>query len=79
MKEYAKTKDSNLFELIIQDETNKSYIEKVIQKYLLLTKLPLQKPRHEDVVCNRCSMYPIVGTRYRSLVLSDFDLCERCE
>ena len=34
---------------------------------------------HARVVCDVCDMSPIVGTRYKCAVRSDFDLCEGCE
>lgn len=34
---------------------------------------------HHGVVCDVCDMSPIVGTRYKCAVRSDFDLCEGCE
>lgn len=34
---------------------------------------------HDGVVCDGCDMNPMVGTRYKCAVRSDFDLCETCE
>ncbi|CAM9530356.1 unnamed protein product, partial [Hapterophycus canaliculatus] len=34
---------------------------------------------HKDVQCDFCDVCPIVGTRYKCAVRSDFDLCEACE
>lgn len=34
---------------------------------------------HTGVVCDGCEISPIVGTRYKCAVRSDFDLCEACE
>jgi len=34
---------------------------------------------HEHSICGSCGMTPIVGTRYKSVNLTDFDLCEICE
>lgn len=34
--------------------------------------------QHPDVICDGCGMTPIVGTRYRCCVRSDYDLCEAC-
>lgn len=33
---------------------------------------------HAGFICDGCSMKPIVGGRYRSLTMHDFDLCEKC-
>lgn len=34
---------------------------------------------HNGIVCDGCDMSPIMGTRYKCAVRSDFDLCEACE
>lgn len=34
---------------------------------------------HKGVACDMCDVCPIVGTRYKCAVRSDFDLCESCE
>ena len=34
---------------------------------------------HTGIVCDVCEVCPIVGTRYKCAVRSDFDLCEACE
>lgn len=34
---------------------------------------------HDGVVCDGCDMNPMIGTRYKCAVRSDFDLCETCE
>ena len=33
---------------------------------------------HHKVVCDLCNMHPIVGPRFQSLSVSDFDICEAC-
>ncbi|GAB4821175.1 hypothetical protein N2152v2_008221 [Parachlorella kessleri] len=33
---------------------------------------------HPNVECDGCGRVPIIGARYRSQVLPDYDLCERC-
>jgi len=38
-----------------------------------------QKGVHESVSCDKCSMAPIRGKRYKCLVCSNFDTCEKCE
>lgn len=34
---------------------------------------------HKNVRCSVCGVFPIVGVRYRSTLLDDFDMCEDCE
>jgi len=34
---------------------------------------------HKNVTCDGCGMYPIVGVRYKSSTVDDFDLCSVCE
>ncbi|RHY32605.1 hypothetical protein DYB32_002592 [Aphanomyces invadans] len=34
---------------------------------------------HDGVVCDGCNMHPIVGARFKSAVIKNFDLCETCE
>ncbi|KAF0694689.1 Aste57867_14459 [Aphanomyces stellatus] len=36
-------------------------------------------PTHDSVTCDGCEMSPLEGTRYKSTVVDDFDLCEDCE
>ena len=36
-------------------------------------------PVHEEVTCDGCGMYPIVGCRYKCAVCPNFDFCEKCE
>ncbi|KAK1945070.1 Protein NBR1 [Phytophthora citrophthora] len=36
-------------------------------------------PVHFDVVCDGCDKDPLVGVRYKSLEVPNFDLCENCE
>lgn len=33
---------------------------------------------HVGVTCDGCSMYPIIGARYKSLEKTNYDLCETC-
>lgn len=44
-------------------------------------KLIIQNPPtiHYRVSCDICSMFPIVGIRYKCSVCPNFDLCEKCE
>jgi hypothetical protein len=34
---------------------------------------------HENLICDGCDVYPIVGTRYKCSVCENFDYCSRCE
>ena len=34
---------------------------------------------HRGITCDICSMNPIIGIRYKSLIREDYDLCENCE
>ena len=36
-------------------------------------------PVHEDVTCDGCGMYPVVGCRYKCAICPNFDFCEKCE
>ncbi|EGZ15899.1 hypothetical protein PHYSODRAFT_561623 [Phytophthora sojae] len=38
-----------------------------------------EMPVHLGVICDGCEKAPVVGVRYRSLEVEDFDLCEDCE
>merc|ERR1712093_696771 len=33
---------------------------------------------HMNVICDGCDAEPIVGTRYRCLTKTNFDLCSKC-
>jgi len=34
---------------------------------------------HHNIACDGCDVCPIVGPRYKSIVVKDFDLCGMCE
>ncbi|ETN13775.1 hypothetical protein PPTG_08484 [Phytophthora nicotianae INRA-310] len=36
-------------------------------------------PLHSGIVCDGCEKSPLVGVRYKSLEVPNFDLCEECE
>lgn len=37
------------------------------------------KNAHPCIRCDKCSKFPIIGTRYKCLVCFDYDHCEECE
>ena len=37
------------------------------------------KRSHDRVRCDGCSVFPLVGVRYKCAVCEDFDFCEKCE
>lgn len=39
---------------------------------------PKSHIQHINIVCDECRQTPIIGFRYKSVLLQDFDLCERC-
>ncbi|KAG8833691.1 hypothetical protein FRC17_010223 [Serendipita sp. 399] len=46
---------------------------------MILIPVPRQNlPVHEGFSCNTCSVFPIVGTRYRCMICDDFDMCSTC-
>jgi len=59
--------------------------EKPVTKMEEETKKSKQAPVHRHVLCNGCSIKNpnyydyIVGVRYKSAVVDDFDLCDDCE
>jgi hypothetical protein len=36
------------------------------------------KDVHQHVSCDKCNSCPLIGTRYKSLEIDDYDLCEEC-
>jgi len=34
---------------------------------------------HDNIMCDNCKCNPIVGTRFKCTICSDFDLCSACE
>jgi len=37
-----------------------------------------ERVRHRGITCDVCDMSPIVGSRYKCTVRSDYDLCQKC-
>ncbi len=33
---------------------------------------------HSNITCDECKVTPVVGRRYKSVIIDDFDLCETC-
>ncbi|XP_060607151.1 E3 ubiquitin-protein ligase HERC2-like isoform X1 [Ruditapes philippinarum] len=44
----------------------------------VLDEMELVPSTHAGVGCDECSMFPIVGVRYKCRVCDDFDFCENC-
>ena len=42
-------------------------------------KMPSSVEEHTGIPCNGCGMCPIYGIRYKCIICSDFDYCEKCE
>jgi hypothetical protein len=42
-------------------------------------QLLAQRSVHTDVQCDKCGVFPIVGTRFQCVMCSDLDLCADCE
>lgn len=41
--------------------------------------IPETQVVHQEVRCDGCQAFPIIGIRYKCAVCPDFDLCEKCE
>ena len=39
----------------------------------------IKKSIHDGVICDGCKQNPLIGTRYKCSVCTDFDYCEICE
>ena len=44
-----------------------------------LSRLSQCKTMHNNIRCNECKIYPIIGYRYKCLECPDYNLCEGCE
>eukprot|EP01028_Stygiella_incarcerata_P001791 TRINITY_DN1330_c1_g3_i5.p1 TRINITY_DN1330_c1_g3~~TRINITY_DN1330_c1_g3_i5.p1 ORF type:complete len:1283 (-),score=302.53 TRINITY_DN1330_c1_g3_i5:338-4159(-) len=42
------------------------------------TEKKAKKNVHENIICDGCRMFPLVGVRYHCLYCEDFDLCGKC-
>ena len=38
-----------------------------------------EQPVHKGVICKKCGMKNIIGSRFKCSVCEDYDLCEKCE
>ena len=36
------------------------------------------KQVHENIICDECQSYPLIGNRYKCPVCENFDFCEEC-
>ncbi|CAD8097163.1 unnamed protein product [Paramecium primaurelia] len=54
-----------------------------IKVFVLTSNKPQQIPQgkmvHKRHTCDGCQIYPIVGSRFKCLECSDYDLCEECQ
>ena len=55
-----------------------SHVEKRLEEKKLFDRQASMSSIHE-VQCSGCQRYPIIGTRYQSIVCQDFNFCEQCE
>ena len=58
-------------------------IEKTVvkppERKLRAPRFTCDKKIHQNVTCDGCGIFPIVGNRYKCAVCPDFDFCENCE
>ena len=62
----------------LHEANTKAEIVADIPKYVP-SKRPTNNTVHKNIRCSVCGVFPIVGIRYRSTLLDDFDMCESCE
>ena len=80
---FSIVQESNLYTLYACNLPHTKLFEQKIEEiYKPLVEQAREKQaavRHEDVVCNSCMAFPIVGIRYKCTVCGDVDLCQVCE
>lgn len=47
-------------------------------KTVVAASTPLKQIIHTNIICDGCSMSPLVGVRHKCSVCNDFDLCSSC-
>jgi len=58
---------------------SKFHVKVTAQKEEHSTVTPESESVHEGVQCDECGLLPIVGSRFKCSVRSDYDLCAKCE
>lgn len=58
-----------------QDESETFQTMRTVKEVKIEPKTHIQ---HMNIVCDECKQTPIIGFRYKSVLLEDFDLCEQC-
>ena len=65
------------------DEENpgsrKNLLPKAANSNYISSKRQTKTTVHKNARCSVCGVFPIVGARYCSTMLEDFDMCENCE
>jgi len=77
----AVTNELNKSMQTIKDQVIETAIKEAVKVFesSLNFKPVVNRTVHKTVTCNECSMYPIIGNRYKCTVCLDYDLCEACE
>jgi len=52
---------------------------RAVEKSMMSSVYSKNEAIHENVRCNECKVFPIVGSRFKCTVCYDYDLCEVCE
>lgn len=61
-------------------EKNENKQEKISEPLIDQKNSQENKPSvHNNISCNGCKVFPIVGIRYKCVRCEDFDFCEKCE
>ena len=57
----------------------REHFKQMFRDYLEAKQLEQENQVHKGIQCDGCNVVPIRGIRYKSAVLSDYDLCQECE